>query len=138
MRDNQRSDYQRLDSLWTASTQRGQMFFLADFFGQRQFVALNPPVACRHSEPHEVAEAYTFDEASKASSIWGPEPGYLYSPSPGTIAPILNVPDGHVLVYNIHKCRPEPTVMPFQNRLGLCTMVTASTTGYLTDTKEFH
>ena len=108
----QPSDYQALQSLWGASTQRGQIFLLADFFGPRQFVALNPPVACRHSEPHEVLEAYTFEEALRVSEVWGQENAYLYSPSLGRVAPILEVPDGQGLVYNIERCRPEPSVRP--------------------------
>ena len=103
---------ERLQSLWGASTQRGQIFFVAEFFGQRQFVALNPPVACRHSEPHEVTEAYTFEESERGSRIWGPEPEYLYAPAPGTVAPILTVPDSQVLIYNINNCRPEPASFP--------------------------
>ena len=102
----------QLQSLLSASTERGQMFFVADFFGNRQFVALNPPVACRHSHPHEVLEAYTIAELLNASGVWGPEPGHLYAPSPGTVAPLLNPPDGQVLIYNIDNCRPEYTTHP--------------------------
>ena len=109
------SDY-RLESLWNASTQRGQIFFVADFFGEPQFVALNPPVACGHSKPHEVVEAYTVDQASQASAIWGPEPAYLFSPSPGTIAPILDVSDNHFIVFNVDNCRPETSPMPVPGR----------------------
>ena len=82
------------------------------FFGKRQFVALNPPVECRHSEPHEVLEAYRLEDVLRASRSWGPEVAYLYSPSPGTIAPIMSVPDGEVMIYNIDKCRPEPSPYP--------------------------
>ena len=101
-----------LRSLWSASTQRGQIFFVAEYFGRREFVGLNPPVACRHEEAHEVVEAYSLAEAPRASRVWGPELEYLHSPSPGTIAPILSVQDGEVIIFNIDTCRPEPASYP--------------------------
>ena len=103
---------ENLESLWSASTQRGQLFYVAELFGKRQFVALNPPVACRHLEPHEVIEAYGREDVHRATSVWGKEPEYLYAPSPGTLAPIMTKSNSEVMIYNVETCRPEPAKHP--------------------------
>ena len=100
-----------LKSLWGASTLRGQIFLPSNIFGRLGFVALNPPVACRHTEPHQVLEGYTLDDSLQQGGFPEGDNVFLYSPSPGLVAPFVHPPN-QLIIFNVEKCCPEYATLP--------------------------